>query len=1056
MKEKKLRFNLNILKIRKNEVSKVLYFFIFAIFLQSGIAIGESVANSLFLVNVGYEKLPIIYILTPIIILLLYLPIYFSFVKRYSEDNFFKTVLIFLIFINILIFFGINFLESRVSKNIFNLLYYFVLLYTTIWSIALYTLFWNFLDSFFDILDSKRVFPVLSAGTAIGAIIGGSLVSILTEKIGAINLFIAWSLFALLTYILLSLIKKKFKKNVVEEDGEGEDEPILTQFLIMIKNMKSSRYVLVLFFLFFLSIIISTLLEFEYMNILSNGESEESLASLFGKLFAIVNIFNLFVNFFLFNRLVLNYGVRNVLLIQPIVYLISFVYLSLSLDIGAGLFGFFVVQGVLVSIDYNNQNFLYNGIKSNIKYQVRTFIENLGEPMGIAIVGIFLFFISGKITPFEIAFIGVILGLLYFVLTVILRYYYPQAMIDNFKSDWLDFSRDEKKIISKLDKYELKELDKYLIKDNIEKELALSILYVNDIHKTIKILLPYINKTKRVPKELLHNILDSNDGEVPKIVIDWVNHNRKTMDIILIRELNRYGFISIQSAIPMLKSSNPRLQSSASVIMWNSPYPNELLIANNIINNLLNKSDNNSIREGIYALGESKHKEYALFLIKFLENDNFLIRKEALLAIYKLSDKTLNQLVPPILELFKKGNWIERDISLDILSKIKDSQYIIPLLDISSILRPSEKRKINSLINELGLQTIPSLVTVLVEDRFSYNVRSIAGRTLGKLSFAQFKALEEQLIMNEIEKAYKFLYFYKIIQKDIEIKDDDNLMLLSLFYRDIQHIILEFILELLTIGGILPDFEMIKTAINSTNSNSRANAIETIEQSTDRKIFTLLRPLIEGRDIDYIVNFYKSKFTINSITVEEILNIALSSNNSLEIEIVLEVIYIRKDDYLIKFREKLKNKIDIEVQRSIFYILENSSEYTTVRKLFFLINHKVFHKFNIFELYMILKESDILELSKNDFIYKNITDISHIYILLNGSATTSDGKTTYNRGDIIGFDFMFNKSIIKNIVCSKNSKLLSLNTDSIIDAIYTYPKIGIEFFLIKSGHYEKI
>jgi len=57
----KIKF-LNILKIRGNEASKVFYFFIFAIFLQSGIAIGESVANSLFLVNIGYEQLPIIYI----------------------------------------------------------------------------------------------------------------------------------------------------------------------------------------------------------------------------------------------------------------------------------------------------------------------------------------------------------------------------------------------------------------------------------------------------------------------------------------------------------------------------------------------------------------------------------------------------------------------------------------------------------------------------------------------------------------------------------------------------------------------------------------------------------------------------------------------------------------------------------------------------------------------------------------------------------------------------------------------------------------------------------
>ncbi len=1053
MKEKK--FNLSILKIRKNELSKLLYFFFFAIFLQSGIAIGESVANSLFLVNIGYEKLPIIYILTPITILVLYLPIYFSFIKRYNEDSFFATALIFLIFINILIFLGIIFLEDRVSKKIFNLLYYFVLLYTTIWSIALYTLFWNFLDSFFDILDSKRVFPILSAGTAIGAIIGGSLVSILTKYISAINLFIAWSIFAFLAYILLNLIKNRFKKSVIEENIDNKDEPIFNQFLVMIKNMKASRYVLVLFFLFFLSIILSTLLEFEYMNILSEGESEETLASLFGKLFAIVNIFNLLINFFFFNRLVLNYGVRNVLLIQPIVYLISFIYLSISLDIGAGLFGFFVVQGVLVSIDYNNQNFLYNGIQSNIKYQVRTFIENLGEPMGIAIAGIFLFFISGQISPFEIAFIGVILGFIYLILAIVLRYYYPKAMVNNLKLDWLDFSKDEKALISKLKKEELKELDRYLMVDNKDKELALSILYLNDMEKTTKLLLPYINRTKNIPKRLLNSILNSNNPQIPKIIIDWIDTNKKTMDIILMKELGVYGFIPIESVTPMLQSNNPKLLSSASLIMLNSPYPHELSKANRVISNLLKSSNKESIKEGIYVLGESKHKEYAIFLTKFLKDSDFSIRQETLLAIYKLTDRTSSKIANHILEIFEKGNWIERDLSLDILSKIKDSQYIIPLLQKSSILRPNEKRKISSIINELGLQTIPSIVTVLVEDRFTYNVRSIAGRTLGNLSFTQFKALEEELILNEIKKAYKFLNFSQIIEKNIKIENNKNLKLLSRFYRDIQSIILEFILELLTIGGRLPDFEMIKTAINSTNSNSRANAIETIEQSTDRKIFTLLRPLIDGRDIEGIMSFYKSKFPIKDIKIEDILNIALNSNNPLEVEIVLEVIYIKKDNYLIKFREKLKDKI--EIRDSIFYLLENKTQYTTVEKLTFLTKHKLSKQFNLFELYMMLKNSTILELNSNEYIYKKREDVNYIYLILNGGAT--NGKVEYSKGDIIGLNYMLNKKHIRditNIVCNKSTKLLVLEVNSIIDAIYTYPKIGIEFLLIKSRKNEKI
>ncbi len=1046
------KFIFKILKIRKNEASKIFYFFIFAIFLQSGVAVGESVASSLFLVNIGYEQLPIIYILTPIVMLVFYFPIYSFFVKKYDEDKFFKVSLLFLIVTNILIFIGIKLLKDILSPQIFNLLFYFTFLYTTIWAIALYTLFWNFLDSFFDILDSKRVFSIFSAGTAIGAIIGGTLVSIITEYIPAISLLLIWSIFAFLTYISLLIIKRKFKKISTDLDEEEDEGSFLKQLDIMWQNIKSSRYVLILSIVFFVSIILSTLLEFEYMNILSQDQDEESLASLFGKLFAIVNIFNLFVNFFLFNRLVLAYGVRNVLLIQPIAYLIAFGYLSIYLGFEAGLLGFFVVQGVLVSIDYNNQNFLYNGIKSNIKYQVRTFIENLGEPMAIAVAGFFLFFITGKITPSEIAYIGITLGSLYLIFTIILRYDYPKAMVANLKADWLDFSKNDKELVSNLDSKELIELDKYLKVDNLQKKSALSILYLNDIHKTLKLLLSYLNSVKiiqfQLSKKLLKDILNSKDSEIPKIIIEWLEKNSENLNINLIRELGVYGFIPSQKVIPMLSKNSPKLQATAAVVIWNSQYPNQLSLATEVINNLLNQKNKKTIKEGIYAIGESKHTRYAFFLSKFLKSKNFSVRKQTLLAIYELSDKTLSRLILPILEIFKNGNQTERELSLNILRKIKDSQSIIPLLKISSILRPYEKRKVILLIEELGLQSIPSIVTVLVEDRFSYNARSIAGRTLGKLAFAQFKALEEELIINEIKNAYRFLNFHQILQSELKHYKDDNLMLLSLFYRDIQKVVLEFILEILTIGGQLPDFEMIKTALRSNNAKSRGNAIETIEQSTNKKIFTLLLPLLDARDVDDVMAFYKSKFIVDSFSIEDILDIALKSNNSLEISIALEVISIKKENYLTLFRKKLREYPSPEIEKAIFSLLDKSGEITIVEKLVILIKNKLFKRFNIFELSSMLNSSNMIDITKNNFIYKDETKIIYIYVVLDGIA--SDGDCIYKKGDIIGFNYIFNNDKIKNIICSDNIKLLALRRESIIDTIYLYPEVGIEFFLTKS------
>src|SRR3546814_17286895 len=53
---------------------------------------------------------------------------------------------------------------------------YFVLkLYLVMWYIALYTLFWNYTDAYFDIQDAKRLFPLFAAFCALGTATGAAL-----------------------------------------------------------------------------------------------------------------------------------------------------------------------------------------------------------------------------------------------------------------------------------------------------------------------------------------------------------------------------------------------------------------------------------------------------------------------------------------------------------------------------------------------------------------------------------------------------------------------------------------------------------------------------------------------------------------------------------------------------------------------------------------------------------------------------------------------------------------------------------------------------------------
>jgi hypothetical protein len=57
----------------------------------------------------------------------------------------------------------------------------------------------------------------------------------------------------------------------------------------------------------------------------------------------------------------------------------------------------------------------------------------------------------------------------------------------------------------------------------------------------------------------------------------------------------------------------------------------------------------------------------------------------------------------------------------------------------------------------------------------------------------------------------------------------------------------DFAIELLALGGRLPDFDLLIVSLHSQNEKVRANAIEAIENGVDHATFALLKGLIDER-----------------------------------------------------------------------------------------------------------------------------------------------------------------------------------------------------------------
>jgi hypothetical protein len=835
---------LNALKLQRHELSSVLRFALLGICLQAGLAIGISCADALFLVEVGSANLPIVYLLLPVV-MLVYTPIYSYLIGRCGIDRVFDLTLMTLAVGSGAFFIILSLFSNGSDLDAPAWIFYGVKLYTWLWYIALYSLFWNFTDSYFNIQDGKRLFPIFSSGTALGTSLGGGIVTLFAQVLSTRYLFLIWTAIALLTFPVLYSIKRRLQRLDDDPDDTSTPEGFWQQNRKVVSIIAKSRYILVLTAIFFVMLIITTLNEYLYLNIFEAHGNAEQLASLIGLLFLLTNLFNIGVNLFLFNRLVLSLGVRNVALIQPIAYLITFLLFSLQGGYPAALFGFFAYHGILTSIEYNNQNFLFNAIPATVKQQVRTFIEGLCEPMATVVIGGFLLLFSQSLSPAALSSIGLGIVTLFWVLVLIVRQDYRQAMITILRQGWLDFSQARHstlalspdnmgQLIQEIDHMPLPAV-----------KSALMLLWQNDRLLAVQTLLDYLRTLPHdqwgTMKPIFTLMLGSQDYEIVRILYKWLDRQGISLPPSLLEELGYHNLISAKTARSLLDADDADLRGAAIVVSLND----WSLQARSDALQHLDRMLQGSVAEQVAALravGRSRQTRYTNLLLPYITHREPAIRREALDALRYLADPESSRLLHPLLQAIAAGTTEERQFAMESLIRISDSSCVAPLLTLSPQLTPVEKRQAEDVILHIGLKAVPAAIALLQDTTQSYDARSMAARTLSRLAFAQFDALFPPLITAEIEQANQYLHNQTILQATGDRRPGTR-VLIQIYQSRCERAV-GFILELLTLGGRLPDFELLRASLQSNNPKERGNAIETIEQGVSRSIFQALLPLI--------------------------------------------------------------------------------------------------------------------------------------------------------------------------------------------------------------------
>lgn len=424
-----------LLRVAPSEWPKLAQFGLLGFLLQVGLGIGFSAGDAAFLAHAGADRLALIFMMTPAV-MLLYTATFSYLLVRFSIDRVVDVTIAMLV-VGGLFSFGLLSLELPPAWEL--PIYFGLKLYLAMWYIAIYSLFWNYTDAYFNIQDGKRLFPLLAAAAAFGMTCGGLIVSQLAGTVALRGFFLMWAAIAAFTLPVALRLRKRWTRIADSDITEAEDS-VVNQLVQVGRTFRASRYTLILTLTLFVTLLLTNLAEFQYSSLFQQNRSEAELASLLGKLYAAANIFNVFICLFVFNRLVGRIGVRNVALIMPLSYFAAFGFLFVTGSFEGALAIFFAYHGVLTSIEYNNQNMLFNAVPSATKRPVRTIVEGLAEPLASFVAGGFLLVAADRTDIRDLSGIGVILGVALMLVVIVLRQLYPGAMARNMQAMLLDFS----------------------------------------------------------------------------------------------------------------------------------------------------------------------------------------------------------------------------------------------------------------------------------------------------------------------------------------------------------------------------------------------------------------------------------------------------------------------------------------------------------------------------------------------------------------------------------------------------------------------------------------
>lgn len=812
------------------EHKKALLFACLGFLWSLAISLGLRFSDALFLLHVGAESLPTIYKLIPCGMLTLSVFLIYTYHK-------FDTYKIFLaiLFAEITFYLG-AYICLQLGVGVASQWIWYVLRVTAaIFLTMTITIYWTFIDRYHHFQDAKRMYGLFSSAIFLGATFTGLLMSSGLFTFAQLTLFIAATLGA--AAILVRIISQNLTPTQDETEQIETPSPPLKSLVSSIARSPFTCFLIMSNFLIFLLWVTT---EFNYLTAFDHHFDPEGLAQVgteekaeltifIGKVFGIVSFSNIFIGLFLYSRMVRGFGLSNLLLLTPLLFIVTFLGWQFTTSLAIPLLGYFIVEGLLIVVDDSNFSLLVNAVPNKVKHKVRVIIETFFEPIGMLTSGILM-----SMPGLNTKILGLVLSFLLLAMILGVRRNYLKAIYSNLADNAVHFHWSVVKWFRRMSsrlrckcEYRLLGYLKHGVPE-LESLAIETLLACNDPAILKKLLIQLDEYSVKEKKECLKILSESplaTDPMVLQTVVNW--------------------------------SQEPDLKDPVEFYLAYHGQLKDLdMMRDEVIEKHLQSPNTEEICRGLKLLRISEAPSPINWAVPFLSHPSERVATTAARTVNDLASPDSLQHAAHLLSLLSTESPHRFKVAcLEALGKMADPSLAPGIVRAVLHFRPQERRCTAQSLASMSTEVVPAMLSLLEDAKEHDRSRLLAGQVLGKIHLKGLRNHLEWVLSEEISHASFYLYYAHMMRKEEEKGLDVKILTDALFSR--YHSVMNFIIQLLGVAGELEDCEMLARYLKSGSRKLKSQVIEALEKTTDPRIFHILLPLIDEVPIESWLQSYE-------------------------------------------------------------------------------------------------------------------------------------------------------------------------------------------------------